>query len=72
MKDHADNNHCLCREFRVITKRRLRDRTRSSNEIEKAVHRGIVDWFRNRVSSKHTIFATNIILVRNFLIHCFI
>ncbi|KAK7412314.1 hypothetical protein VNO78_03767 [Psophocarpus tetragonolobus] len=32
-------------EFRTITKKKLRGRTRLSSEIEKEIHRGFVDWF---------------------------
>nr|KYP57991.1 hypothetical protein KK1_004279 [Cajanus cajan] len=41
-------------EFRTITKKKLRSRTRLSSEIEKEVHRGIVDWFMRYIMNDNS------------------
>ncbi|XP_020972577.1 uncharacterized protein LOC110269226 [Arachis ipaensis] len=44
-------------EFRVITKRKLRSRTRSQSHIDSVVHREFSDWFKHKVtlgSSMHS------------------
>jgi hypothetical protein len=58
------NNLSLFREFRDSTKRRLRNRTRTSSEIEKEVHRGFVDWFCDRVSCHNMTHTTCVFLLQ--------
>ncbi|XP_016204645.1 uncharacterized protein LOC107645190 [Arachis ipaensis] len=36
-------------EYRAMTKRKLRSKTRSQSQVDSAVHRGFSNWFRHQV-----------------------